>query len=641
MSKSKEQCMVIISERLSDINKDKNNVYLNNLKESIKEITGSEHGLLWLYDAKNKLLKMEDKEFSMQKSILRTVLISKKSLYDNHLKSHKFYNNKIDNPLNINIKSALIVPILGKETQSVIGFILAINSITHSSDFQRYDLRSLSLLEMEAENLIKCINEKKIVLKEELKKNIKSNENIVKDILLKTKKISDTKQIIKSVEKEVIKPINKSVAKRKTKSDLESDLKSQEKKFKELEKLFKLKDEELKDIQKKEARTEMVVVEEYVDVVTPVQNINELKNIFDFLTNEVTYLSNDTHAIYTFLEVIKNSLYDKNQLKFIDERLQNSQLINNFSDSLYNKDEMPIINKEFQSFQSFYSVTNLYSKAFSEENITFNIFIDPRLPTKMISDIEKIKSIMVHLINNVKGLIDTNGVAELLIRYIEEKSAIEMIVKGIQPEKEKKVSNFFKSNVTSNSLTSKSSGLGLSVSSNLINMLGAKLKLTTEGKNEHSFRALIPVSTVNVVESQKDFKNKKPLKIGILVNEENEYAYVNLRRYLDAFSIDKSNIAIFNSYKKMSNLKISHFICFENMLTDAIDMNKFPSITILKYSDSLLSNDYKNNELYINSYYGMALQKILFPDVLAEDLTGKTLLVKDTFFTKMASKFKR
>jgi hypothetical protein len=52
MSKSKEQCMVIISERLSGTNKDKNNIYLNNLEESIKEITGAEHALLWLYDAK-------------------------------------------------------------------------------------------------------------------------------------------------------------------------------------------------------------------------------------------------------------------------------------------------------------------------------------------------------------------------------------------------------------------------------------------------------------------------------------------------------------------------------------------------------------------------------------------------------------
>jgi len=263
----------------------------------------------------------------------------------------------------------------------------------------------------------------------------------------------------------------------------------------------------------------------------------------------------------------------------------------------------------------------------------------------MVSDVEKIKSVMVHLINNIKGLVSINGVADVTIIYVEEESAIEMIVKGIQAEEEKKISDFFKSNVISNCLTCNSSGLGLSIASNLINILGAKLKLTTEGDNKHSFTALIPIETVNIVESQKDFKNKRPFKIGILVNEENKYAYVNLRRYLNAFSIDKSNIVISNNYQKMNNLKLSHFICFENMLSDKIDMQKFPSIIILKHSDSLLPNTYANkvevNELYINSYYGMALQKILFPNLPAEDLGGNTLLVEDTFFRKISRKFKR
>lgn len=621
MSKSKEQCLNIISQKFIEVSSSLN---INNkvlaLEESIKEISGSEYSLIWTYNQKTNTLKTRNVEVPLSDSILKTVLLSKKVFFDNHIQSHKKYDKDLDNPLKIDIKSIMIAPVLDRAKESVIGFISAFNSMKNGHEFQRYDTRSIALLDRHSREVVELLLKNNFNIDEEAKEEVKKEVEII------------------SPETNSFKGI-----KRKRKDDLEDELSRQTEKLIELEKLLKSKEQEIEDLQEK--KNDVVIVEDYIDISTPVKNINELENILSFLTSEVTYLSNDSHAIYTFLEVIKNSLYDREQLGFIDKELKNSQLINNFSESLYNQDRMPLINKEFQSFQSFCSVTNLYSKAFSQENITFNIFIDPRLPTKMVSDVEKIKSVMVHLLNNVKGLISTNGIAEVTISYLAEQSAIEMMVKGIQPEEEKKISNFFKSNVISNSLTCNSSGLGLSVSSNLINILGAKLKLTTEGKNEHSFTALIPVATVNVVERQKDFKNKKPLKIGILVNAENEYAYVNLRRYLDAFSIDKSNITIFNSYKKMSNLKISHFICFENMLTDKLDMKRFPSITILKHSDSLLSNTYKNNvkvnELYINSYYGMALQKILFPDVAAEDLGGNTLLVEDTFFRKMTSKFKR
>jgi len=621
MSKSKEQCLNIISQKFIEVSSSLN---INNkvlaLEESIKEISGSEYSLIWTYNQKTNTLKTRNVEVPLSDSILKTVLLSKKVFFDNHIQSHKKYDKDLDNPLKIDIKSIMIAPVLDRAKESVIGFISAFNSMKNGHEFQRYDTRSIALLDRHSREVVELLLKNNFNIDEEAKEEVKKEVEII------------------SPETNSFKGI-----KRKRKDDLEDELSRQTEKLIELEKLLKSKEQEIEDLQEK--KNDVVIVEDYIDISIPVKNINELENILSFLTSEVTYLSNDSHAIYTFLEVIKNSLYDREQLGFIDKELKNSQLINNFSESLYNQDRMPLINKEFQSFQSFCSVTNLYSKAFSQENITFNIFIDPRLPTKMVSDVEKIKSVMVHLLNNVKGLISTNGIAEVTISYLAEQSAIEMMVKGIQPEEEKKISNFFKSNVISNSLTCNSSGLGLSVSSNLINILGAKLKLTTEGKNEHSFTALIPVATVNVVERQKDFKNKKPLKIGILVNAENEYAYVNLRRYLDAFSIDKSNITIFNSYKKMSNLKISHFICFENMLTDKLDMKRFPSITILKHSDSLLSNTYKNNvkvnELYINSYYGMALQKILFPDVAAEDLGGNTLLVEDTFFRKMISKFKR
>lgn len=641
MSKSKEQCLNIISQQFLQVDSNlstKNKVLA--LEKTIKEISDSEYGLIWTYNHKTKILKTTNIEMSMSESVLKTVLLSKKVFFNNYLQSHKQYNEKIDNPLNINIKSILILPIFNHK--NIIGFISAFNSMEANHEFQRYDTRSISLLSKYAKEVIELLVKNDVHTHEKHKTKEENKKPEVK--APETKKPEIKKQDVKKITT-VITP--KKPLRRKTKHDLENELKEQEKELTQLKQLLAVKDETLQKIQEEKAQEEkkdLIVVENTFEIHSAIKNINELKSILNFLTNEVTYLSHDEHALYTFLEIVKNSVHDKELLHFLNQELHKSQLITNFSDNLYNRDKIQVNNEEFKTFQEFSSVANLYTEPFSNENITFNIFINPSLPNKLIADIDKVQSTIVHLINNVKGLIGLNGVVELIINHLEKQEVLEVTIKGIQPEEKKKISVFFKSNVVSNHLTSENSGLGLSISSNLLNILGGKLKLTTEDNNEHSFTALVPVKKTKIINKQKNFKTKKPIKIAILVNKEDLHAYTNLRRYLDAFSIDKENIMLVYSYKKMNHLKISHFICFENMLPNNIDVKKFSSIIILKYSANPLPSAYQNHNnvhaLQVNSYYGLSLQQILFPDITVEDLSGNTLLVKDTFFNKMTKRLR-
>ncbi|CAA6809940.1 MAG: Unknown protein [uncultured Sulfurovum sp.] len=622
MSKSKEQCLNIISQRFLQTNTPLNREELIlALEKSIKEISGAEYSLVWTYNKKNNTLTTKNKVLLMTDSILETVLLSKKVFFENYVQSHKKYNETIDNLLNIDIKSILIAPILDKSRGEVIGFISAFSSMENGHEFKRYDTRLIALLDKYAYEAMGLSEDNMSIKKEkEVKKEIQPKQ---KKELIK-KPLSPKKTLRKVI--------------RKTKNDLENELKAQEKKLIELEQLLLSKDKELKKLN--EPKTDIVLLDEMP--LESVDKVDELQNILDFLMNEVSYFSSEHHVLYTFLEMIKYSLPNKELLAFINQELEKSQLLNHFSDNLYNSERISKINEEYKTFEAFASVGNLYSKILSDEQITFNIFIHPLLPSKMILDMGKVQSIIVHLLNNVKGLIHKNGIAELSVLFTEKEDNLLISIKGIQPKEEKKVSNFFKPKVISNNLSSNSIGVGLSISSNLINILGAKLKLTTESQNEHSFTAIIPVEKINLVEKKKEFKSKKPIKIGILVSEENEYAYANLRRYLDEFLIEKSQIIIASNYKKISNMKLSHLICFDNLLTQKIDINKFPSVVILKYSDDLTqyANNHTVHEFSINSYYGMALQKILFPNIGTETLYGKSLLVEDTFWAKLSKKLK-
>ena len=591
MSKTKEQCLNIISKQFLNISEKKAvDERLSILENSIKEIVESEYAFVWKYDNINNKIIHNDKVFLLAESILKLTSMSKKVFFDNHISSHKNYNKLIDNPLNIHLKSMIVLPIF--QNEKLLGFLVAYNSFSYGSDFQRYDTRLISLLSKHA----------KLQFQEDIKEEKIQKEKV------KSKP---------TIDKEPIRRVSK-----KTKKDLEDELKEQSKKIEELKLLL---------AEERKPKQELVVVEEVIDVVVEEDNYQELKSIMNFLNNELSYFSESQNVIYTFLEIIKNSLHDKVQLELIENQLKSSQLVHHFVDTLQNKEQMPLNIEPFKSYQALLSVVNLYAKVFAQEELFFNVFVDPKMPSELVGDIEKIQSLMVHLLNNINSLTTQYGRVEFSVEYNKEEALLELMVKGLPPLERKNFFDFFKKKTVSNSLTTNNSGLGLSVVSNLIKVLNGKLKLTTQRDREHAFMVSIPCTLPKEnKQTNKIFKAKKPLKIAILMSPDDEYAFYNLRRYLEAFSIREENIVVLNNYKKLEGKNFSHLFCFEDMLSDKIDVSKIPSITVLRYSGIVL--DYEEsvsvNELYLNAYYGMSLQEILFPHISTEEIEHNTILLE-------------
>ena len=597
MSKTKEQCLNIISKQFSNIEEKQSiDKRISILEESIKEIVESEYAYVWQYDSPNNRIIHKDKVFLLADSILKLTSMSKKVFFDNHISSHKNYNKIIDNPLNIKLKSMIVLPIFQQE--KLIGFLVAYNSFSYGSDFQRYDTRSIGLLTKCSEKLlIESLSEKKIINHKKVKKEISMSKS--------------------KLDKTPLKRIMK-----KSRKELEEELKKQAEKIQALE---------IRLAKEREVKHELVVVEEAMDVLVEEDKYQELKSIIDFLNNELSYFAESQNVIYTFLEIIKNSLHDKAQLELIENKLNSSQLVHHFVDTLQNREQMPLNIEAFKTYQGLLSVVNLYVKVFAQEELLFNIFLDPKMPSELLGDIEKIESLMVHLFNNINCLTTQQGRVEFSVLYNVEEALLELIVKGLPPLETKSLFNFFKKKKVSNSLTTNNSGLGLSVVSNLVKVLNGKLKLTTKENGEHEFMVSIPCSLPNSSNNlNKTFKAKKPLKIAILMSYDDEYAFYNLRRYLEAFAISNENIVVFNNYKKLEGKNFSHLFCFEDMLSDKIDVSKIPSITVLRYSGIVL--DYEEsvsvNELYLNAYYGMSLQEILFPNIRTEEIESNTILLE-------------
>ena len=629
MSKSKEQCINIINKQFNNLKDEKDEQTLfQALEESIIDISSAEFALTWLVNNKTNRIKTFYKnkswELELEDSILKKVFVSKEGFFDNYVVSHLKYNPKIDNILNVNIKSMIVVPILDKAKNEVVSFIVALNSVNYKEKFRRYDIRSLGLL---SHFILKLIDLSTL-------NDINISPPLVPKIVKKELVEERKKKIPISREK---REFTRST--RKTKSELEKELQLQKIKLKSLEEELLLKTEALENREEEIKQYALTVIEE--KVIEPVfDNNSDIYTIVNFLNNEVSYLANEEHTLYLFLEILKNSLHNKEQLHFLNRELEKLELIEKLANALYTREKMPIFVQPFNLYQLVTDISTLYSKIFSDKNITFNIFLNPITPNIIVSDKDKIKSLIIHLINNIFNFTTESGAIELSINFSNIDELLILEVKSFDREDSEKIKNFFAHKEINHSLKYSESGLGLSVGSNLIKILNGKLKLSARGEDEHIFTVSLPIKKGR--ESKVlDFIDNN-FRVAIVMSKENSLAVENLILYLLSMGVDEKFIFTFESAKKIKGLRISHLFCFENMFVNGLDFNGISSITLLKYSQKKL-NIHKNgiNTLYVNSYYGLELQRILFPYMESIEFIEKTFLMEDSFLTKFSNVVKK
>ena len=628
MSRNKEQCINIINQQFNRlINEKDEKLLFIALEKSIIDISSSEFALVWLMDSKGKSVKTfhENRaiELKLEKSILKTVSASKRGFFDNYVVSHPKYNSKIDNILKIKIKSMIVVPILDKTDNRVVAFVSAFNSVKHKGEFKRYDIRLLSLLNRSVFETIKVLEmggESNVPI-EEIKIEKKSVEVFHNTIPISVKNQEETKKL------------------GKTKVELEAELELQKRRLELLEEELLLKTEALENREKEIKEYALTVINEE-EAIPLIDNHSDIYTILNFLGNEVNYLANEEHKIYLFLEIIKNSLHNKEQLKFLNSELEKIQLIENLANALYSREKMPILLESFALYQVVNDITVLYSRTLSDKNITFNIFLDPQIPNTIIADKDKIKSLIIHSLNNIFNFTINVGTIELGLSFSDETGLLTITLKSLQEYKPKKIKNFFNHQEVNHTLTSSKSGIGLSVSSNLVKILGGKLKLSTVGEEGQMFTILLPVKRES--KRQKiEFDHRIVMKIAILMSEENSHAVDNLIHYLIVMGVDEKFIFTVTNLNQVDNITISHLFCFENLFSSKLKLKNFPSVTILKYSQKNLKQQNRVNTLYVNSYYGLKLQKILFPHMKTVDFEEKTLLIEDSFLTKFSNVVKK
>jgi len=612
--------------KMRDINVINHNEYVKRVELLAQEMINAEFALVWVYTKESNVLSTVNgvcNDITLNSSIMKGVFDTKKAFYTNHIVSHKSYNSAIDNPLSLSLKSMMVLPILDKEDINCIGFITAFNSTKSSHLFKRYDIKILeALLPYGRISLNKALylpeenSLKKMVTVEDSANSEKEVRLMKEELLKKELEIQELKEQIENME-----------------LFQELDMVSQE------EADFSVKELLTSTTEKKVLPVSKYEIEIFKDSQAKLHE--QISNDINFMLNELTYLSQDEYNIYHFLELIKNSLHDKSQLQYIEKVLKNKDFLYGLTSDYYKSRKIRVVCKEINVMYLFEDIVNLYSLNMSNSNLTFNIFINPHMPKYLLLDKDLIQSIVVPLINNIYAFTNEMGAIEILINYDYTLEVLRCKIHGISEKKlTMNIRKIFKKEELENTLGINRVGLGLSISTNLIKLLKGTLEINKSERDGESFSFSIPAENFLANELMDSLTHLESLKIGILMDERNKYASINLLRYLEAFGIAESKIFFFSDHKEYQNISLTHLFCFDNMLHKEMELDGISSFTILKYD---LYKNYKEylerdsiNELYLNFHYGRKLKKLLFPHIIDEDAGYKTLIIEE----KLSSRFK-
>ncbi len=284
---------------------------------------------------------------------------------------------------------------------------------------------------------------------------------------------------------------------------------------------------------------------------------NDTREIYKFLANAIKepsrakdyFLANMSHEIRTplngiigFTNILKETELNEEQREFINiiEDSSNNLLtiVNDILDfSKVSAGKVELENISFNVMEKFESSIDSYVAKADEKDIELGLYIDPRLPVELVGDSNKISQVMVNLLSNAIKFTKAGGAIRVVIEKqmeSEEEVSVYFSVKdtgiGISREQQSKIFDAFSQADVSTSRKFGGTGLGLTISSKLVKLMGGELTIDSKEGVGTTFSFVIPLK-----KSEKSIKRVIP-KLDSLsiayIGEKKDSIDENLERYI-------------------------------------------------------------------------------------------------------------
>ena len=292
------------------------------------------------------------------------------------------------------------------------------------------------------------------------------------------------------------------------------------------------------------------------------QEASEAKSMF--LANMSHEIRTPLNGIVGFTELLKDSGLKEEQSEFVDIIEKSSEnlleIINNILDlSKIESNKLEIENIAFNPIIEFESAVEVYAVRASEKHINLGCFVDPSLEFPLKGDPTKLKEVIINLLSNAVKFTNNGGSINVNIRRIASDETGKTRVKfevqdsgiGVTSEQKSRIFEAFSQADTSITRKYGGTGLGLTISSNFVQLMGGKLDLESKIGEGTTFFFTIDFEEVETL-NESSHGNYSSLKALILSDaHKTKKQDKNLREYLDYYGV---TYATFNDISKIGLL---------------------------------------------------------------------------------------
>ncbi len=388
------------------------------------------------------------------------------------------------------------------------------------------------------------------------------------------------------------------------------------------------------------------------------QEASEAKSMF--LANMSHEIRTPLNGIVGFTELLKDTGLEEEQHEFVEIIEKSSEnlleIINNILDlSKIESNKLEIEDIVFNPIEEFESAVEVYAVRASEKHIDLGCFIDPALEHPIKGDPTKIKEIIINLLSNAVKFTSSAGSINVDIRQIgsvkEGTTRVRFEVQdsgiGVTSEQKAKIFEAFSQADTSITRKYGGTGLGLTISSRFVELMGGELDLHSEPGAGTTFFFTIDFEEVETLNESSGgcFSNLNALVLENDHKTKRQETY--LREYLDYYGVS------YTTFKDMSELEaLGRQVSYDLIFIDydyskesdlAIYANMQQSLILLTKSYYMKKIDSLNIDIFKTIYEPLNISKVR---VSLENYSAQNYIAKETKnvnrkkFNKDTSKFK-
>jgi signal transduction histidine kinase/DNA-binding response OmpR family regulator len=293
------------------------------------------------------------------------------------------------------------------------------------------------------------------------------------------------------------------------------------------------------------------------------QEASEAKSMF--LANMSHEIRTPLNGIVGFTELLKDTGLGDEQNEFVEIIEKSSEnlleIINNILDlSKIESNKLEIEDFAFNPAIEFESAVDVYAVRASEKHIDLGCFIDPALQFPIKGDPTKIKEVIINLLSNAVKFTSSSGAINVDIRKMDSgqegitRIKFEVQDSGIGVTSEQKARIFDAFSQADTSITRKygGTGLGLTISSRFIELMGGQLDLHSEPGQGTTFFFTLDFEEIETLGESVEgaYSNINALVIESPHKTKRQEKY--LREYLDFYGV---KYTLFKNMQELEKLQ--------------------------------------------------------------------------------------